>query len=93
MAPTTRCKFRITGVKHGVPGSPVQVEMDGTYPDKTIDGFEHGEDHAFFSATPYAKVVLNVNNPYGVELFQAGEFVYADFTPAPNPYKQPKNDE
>lgn len=88
MAPTTRCKFRVTGVKHGVPGSGTAIELDATYPDKTLDGYEHGEDHAFFNATPFAKVNLTIQNPHGAELFQPGEYVYADFSPAPNPLKQ-----
>lgn len=87
MTPTTRCKFRVVGVKTGVPGSGTAIELDATSPDPTIDGFKHSrEDHAFFNATPYAKVQLTIQNPHGAELFQPGEFVYADFSPAPNPY-------
>lgn len=89
MAPTTRCKFRVMTVLNGIPGSGTRVTLDAVYPDEKLDGFKHSaEDHAFFSATPYAKVELNIQNPLGAELFQPGEFVYADFSPAPNPHKQ-----
>lgn len=87
---STRCKFRVTKVTHGIPGSGTAIELDATSPDPTLDGYQHGEDHAFFSATPFAKVQLQINNPAGAELFQPGEFVYADFSEAPNPYKQPQ---
>lgn len=87
--PTTRCKFRVTGVKHGIPGTGTGIELDAVYPDPALDGFKHSdEDHAFFNATPYAKVTMTIQNALGAELFQPGEFVYADFIPAPNPYKQ-----
>lgn len=88
-SPSTRCKFRVMGVKNGIPGTGTAIELDGVGPDPTLDGYAHGEDHAFFSATPFAKVQMTINNPAGAELFQPGEFVYADFSPAPNPYKQP----
>jgi hypothetical protein len=87
--PTTRCKFRVVGVTHGVPGSGTKVRLECHYPDEKLDGFKHGEDHAFFNATPFGHVEMQIQNPYGAELFQPGEFVYADFSPAPNPYKQP----
>lgn len=87
--PTTRCKFRVVGVRNGIPGTPAKIELEAVYPDKALDGYEHGEDHAFFAATPFAKAELHINNPYGAEIFQAGEFVYADFSVAPNPYAQP----
>lgn len=87
--PTTRCKFRVTSVLTGVPGSSTRVRLDCHYPDPTLDGFSHGEDHAFFQATPNGHVELDIQNPYGAELFQPGEFIYGDFSSAPNPYKQP----
>lgn len=85
-APTTRCKFRVTGITHGIPGSGTKVRLDCQYPTKDLDGYEHGEDHAFFNATPYGFVEMTIQNAYGAELFQPGEYVYADFSPAPNPY-------
>ena len=90
--PSTRCKFRVTRVTNGVPGSPTNVHLECHYPDENLDGYKHGEDHAFFNATPSGHVELNIQNPHGAELFQPGEFVYADFSPAPNPYKQPPAD-
>ena len=86
MPPTTRCKFRVTGVRNGIPGSGTRIRLDAHYPDKALDGYQHGEDHAFFAATPSGFLEMTVNNPYGAELFQPGEFVYLDFSPAPNPY-------
>src|SRR4051812_27433161 len=86
--PTTRCKFRVTAVTVGVPGSETRVTLDAVYPNPELDGYAHDEDDAFFNATPFAKLEMQIQNPYGAELFQAGEFIYGDFTPAPNPYKQ-----
>lgn len=91
--PTTRCKFRVVGVKHGIPGSGTMIDLDGVGADATLDGYTHGEDHAFFAATPFAKAQMLINNPAGAELFQPGEFVYADWSPAPNPFKQPPVDD
>lgn len=86
--PTTRCKFRVMLVTNGIPGSGTAIELDAVGADPALDGYAHGEDHAFFAATPFAKVKMTINNPAGAELFQPGEFVYADWTIAPNPYKQ-----
>lgn len=88
VTPNTRCKFRVVSATNNGPGSPVKIVLAAQYPDKALDGYEHGEDHAFFSATPAASAELHINNPYGAELFEPGEFVYADFSRAPNPYKQ-----
>lgn len=90
MSRTTRCKLRVVDVANGIPGSGTRIQLDATSPDPKLDGYSHGEDHAFFNATPFAKLTMTINNPEGAELFQPGEFVYADFSPAPNPYKQAK---
>ena len=72
MAPTTRCKFRCTGVTLRPPNYGTLITLEATYPEDS-DGFKHGEDHAFFSATPTGKLEMTVNNPYGAELFQPGD--------------------
>lgn len=87
--PVTRCKFRVALVGHQPPGYGTKVRLEAQYPTKDLDGYEHGEDHAFFAATPTGVLEMTINNPYGAEFFQAGEFVYLDFSQAPNPTKQP----
>lgn len=82
MAPSTRCKFHCATVQHNEWGQAV-VELSAVYPDKELDGYEHGEDHAFFSATPQGKLTMTINNQYGAELFQPGDDFYLDITKAP----------
>jgi hypothetical protein len=79
MGLTTRCKFRCTTVTLNEGGSKT-VKLTAVYPDKDVDGYEHGEDHAFFNATPYAHVEMTIQNPAGAEMFQPGDHFYADFS-------------
>lgn len=82
--PTTRCKFRCTSITlQGKGRAPCVIELSAVYPDKEVDGYEHGEDHAFFNATPYGKLTMNIQNAAGAELFQPGDSYYLDITKAP----------
>lgn len=92
MEPTTRCKMRCNSVENFGPGGGAKVKLTPVYPDAALDGYAHDEHHAFFNATPSGSLELQIQNPYGAELIQPGEFFYVDITPAPNPYKQPKED-
>lgn len=83
MSPTTRCKFHCTSIETTEYGG-VWVNLGATYPSKD-DGYVHGEDHAFFAATPQGTLRMLINNPYGAELFQPGEDFYLDITKAPKP--------
>lgn len=83
-APTTRAKFHCTSVETTEYGS-IKVNLSAVYPNKELDGYEHGEDHAFFKATPYGTLMMQIDNPYGAELFQPGDDFYLDFTKAPKP--------
>jgi len=83
--PTTRCKFHcqsITTTEYAaviVKLSAVMPKSDGS------EGFTHGEDHAFWSATPQGTLELTIMNPGGAEIFQAGDDFYLDITKAPKP--------
>lgn len=84
-APTTRCKFRCNSVESFGPGAGVKVRLGAVYPSES-DGYKHSaEDHAFFNATPSGSLEMFIQNPYGAELFQAGEEFYLDFTKVPKP--------
>lgn len=80
--PTTRCKFRCTSLETFAGGN-VKPRLDAVYPSEA-DGFKHSkEDHAFFEATPQGHLELLIQNPYGAELFEAGESYYIDISKAP----------
>jgi hypothetical protein len=89
MAPTTRCKFRVNSIETFGPGAPVKVKLGAIYPDPERDGYAHDENHAFFNATPFGQIELSIQNPYGAELFQAGDDFYVDFEKAPKPEPPP----
>lgn len=82
--PTTRCKFHCQKVENLEYGGVI-VHLAATYPNKDLDGYEHGEDHAFFAATPSGTLQMQINNPYGAELFQPGDDFYLDISKAPKP--------
>lgn len=79
--PTTRAKFRCDEVTLTSYGT--KILLSAVSPDKAKDGYEHGEDHAFWNATPTGSLTMQINNPYGAELFQPGKTFYLDFTEAP----------
>src|SRR3954466_4080742 len=60
--PTTRCKFHCTSIETTEFGG-VWVNLNVVYPNDR-DGFKHGEDHAFFQATPQGTMRLFITNPY-----------------------------
>ncbi len=80
--PTTRCKFRCNSIEVFGPGAGVKVNLTAIYPGEG-DGYTHGEDHAFFAATPTGTLTMHIQNPYGAELFQPGDSFYLDITKAP----------
>lgn len=82
--PTTRCKFNCVSVETFEHGA-VKVRLSAVYPDKAVDGYEHGEDHAFYNATPQGTLEMLIQNPYGAELFQPGKKFYLDFTEVKSP--------
>lgn len=82
--PTTRCKFRCNSTTNTEYGAVI-VKLSAAYPNKALDGYEHGEDHAFFSATPQGTLEMTITNPGGAELFQPGDDFYLDITKAPKP--------
>jgi hypothetical protein len=82
MTPTTRCKFRCDTIISRA-HSYTEIELSAVMPNEE-DGFVHSkEDHAFWNATPTGKLTLGIQNPYGAELFQAGESYYLDISKAP----------
>ena len=80
--PTTRCKFHCTSVETNEYGGTI-VRLSAVSPSPAADGFAHGEDHAFWTATPTGKIEMQINNPYGSELFQPGADFYLDFALVP----------
>lgn len=84
MEPSTRCKFHCNKVENLEYGGVI-VHLGAVYPNKDVDGYEHGEDHAFFNATPSGTLQMQIQNPYGAELFQPGDDFYLDITKAPKP--------
>lgn len=90
MALTTRCKFKCAWTKNGANGVPQGIHFDAIYPDKEKDGFAHDENHAFFTATPYGQIDLNVQNPAGAEILIPGRDYYVDFTLIPLPEPAPE---
>lgn len=82
MSPTTRCKFVVDEITTGRSGQPTKMKFAATYPDGN-DGYQHGEDHAFFSATPYGFIELHIQNAHAAELFQPGDAWYVDFVKVP----------
>jgi len=85
MAPVTRAKFRCVSITlQGKDRAPCSVKLSAVYPDAEKDGYAHDENHAFFNATPYGEITMNIQNPYGAEMFQPGDSYYVDFTPAPS---------
>lgn len=80
-APTTRCKFHCASIETLEFGG-TWVNLNAVYPNAQ-DGYSHGEDHAFFNATPQGTLRMLIQNPLGAELFQPGEDFYLDITKAP----------
>jgi len=85
MTVVTRCKFVVDELATGRHG-PSKLTFSAVYPkDDGSDGYKHGEDHAFFNATPYARLEIHIQNVHAAELFQPGDEFYVDFTPVPKP--------
>jgi len=80
VGPTTRCKFICDWVKNLSYGAEIQLRA--VMPD-TSDDFQHGEDHAFWTATPTGILNLTINNPRGAEIFQPGKAYYLDISEVP----------
>jgi hypothetical protein len=84
MSPTTRCKFVVDEITTGRSGTPTKMKFAAVYPDAN-DDYKHGEDHAFFNATPYGFIELHIQNAHAAELFQPGDTWYVDFVKVPKP--------
>lgn len=78
--PTTRCKFHCNSITLSEYGAKV-VKLSAVMPRSDgSEGFTHGEDHSFWSATPQGSIELTIMNPAGADLFQPGDDFYVDLT-------------
>lgn len=72
---TARCKFMVqseTRYGHGAR----QFKLSTVY-----DNALSQEDRAFSKATPQGEIVVTIDNPAVLDVFQPGKYVYVDIVP------------